>query len=161
MAEKLKAFGNDRFRNGRYNDAIDCYDGAAQRVELAHKTCEELRREEKKGMVPFRKAERTFEADTIQLYAQIHANRAKAFLKLCRWEDARQAAQSARVRVPDYQAAIKAGATAALAAHDLKGNEFDTLRHYSARFPEDNEASVLVAAWEKAVVMEQNCNRGN
>lgn len=155
VAAKLKEYGNDLFRKGRFNNAIDCYDGAAHRVQVAHDACAELRREEKKGTVPFGKEERAFEADAILLHAQIHTNRAKALIKLSRWEDARQAAQRARLKVPDFKAAIKAGAAAALAAKDLKGKEFDILRHYAARFSDDSEAAALVAAWEEAVIEQQ------
>lgn len=157
IAENMKECGNRHFQKGRFNSAVDCYEAAARKIGVALDACNQLRQYARAGYVKYKRAERTFESESITLFAQIHSNLSKAFSKLERWSDARAAAATARQKLPEFKPAIKAGASAALSARDVHGSEWDSLRQYAARFPTDGEAQQLVAAWEQLhKVMDQN-----
>ena len=155
LAENAKACGNDKFKAGKYADALDWYDKGIAQLDLLLQEGSELTKHAARGDLELSRAQLKAMKKTELLHAQIHTNKCKALCKVGRFGEARAAAAVARDRDPKYAAAIKAGAHAALDDGDAAGREWDVLRNYALRTPEDSEAQLLAEAWEELVAATQ------
>ena len=148
LAENAKKCGNDKFKGGNFADAIDWYDTGLKSVDGLMQQVSELQRHAAQGKIQLNKAMRKDMKKTKLLHAHLNCNRCKALCKVGRWGEARMAAATVREVSPEYDGAIKAGAHAALGEGDAGAKEWDSLRNYALKHPEDDEAQDLVASWE-------------